>query len=230
MKQLQVIAFDADDTLWINEPYFREAEEKVCQLLQDYLPVHSTAKELYKTEIANLPLYGYGGKGFMLSMIEAALSISQQTVDLAVIERIIEIGKALLDHPVQLLDGVEATLQRLAPHYRLVVATKGDLLEQQRKLDKSGLAPYFHHIEIMSEKHADGYQQLLRHLDIGADGFMMIGNSLKSDVLPVLAIGGHAVHIPFHTTWLHEQIDHHVEHPQFHTCQHLAQVADLLLA
>lgn len=230
MKQLQVIAFDADDTLWVNEPYFREAEEKVCRLLEDYLPMHSTAKELYKTEVANLPLYGYGGKGFMLSMIEAALSISQKTVDVAVIEKIIEIGKELLDHPVQLLDGVEETLQRLQPHYRLVVATKGDLLEQQRKLDKSGLAFYFHHIEIMSEKHPDGYQQLLRHLDIAANEFMMIGNSLKSDVLPVLSIGAHAVHIPFHTTWLHEQIDHHVQHPQFYTCQQLSEVADLLLA
>lgn len=229
MPHLKVIAFDADDTLWINEPYFRDTEEKLCELLQDYLPMHSTAKELYKTEVANLPIYGYGAKGFMLSMIEAAMRISQKTVDLAVIEKIIEYGKELLDHPVLLLDDVEATLRRLQPHYRLVVATKGDLLEQQRKLDKSGLAPYFHHIEIMSEKHPEGYQQLLRHLDIAADEFMMIGNSLKSDVLPVLTVGGHAVHIPFHTTWLHEQIDHHVEHPRFHAFERLSAVADFLL-
>jgi putative hydrolase of the HAD superfamily len=222
---IQVIAFDADDTLWVNETYFREAEDKFCALLEDYLPHHSVAKELFYTELQNIPHYGYGVKGFMLSMIETALRVSDKKIDPLVIEKAIQYGKDLLDKPIELLDGIEEVLHQLKKKYRLVVATKGDLLDQERKLKKSGLAEYFHHIEIMSDKREADYRKLIGHLDIDPVHFLMIGNSLKSDVLPVLAIGGHAIHIPYHTTWAHEQIDHAVEHVNF---RELASVRDLL--
>ncbi len=222
---LKVLAFDADDTLWVNEPYFREAEDKFCALLEDYLPHHSVAKELFKTELQNIPLYGYGVKGFMLSMVETALRISNNTVPLAVIEKALQYGKDLLDKPIEILDGVEETLQTLKGKYRLVVATKGDLLDQERKLKKSGLEHYFHHIEIMSEKDEAGYTKLVKHLDIQPDEFLMMGNSLKSDVLPVLAIGGHAIHIPYHITWAHEAVEESVQHPNF---RHVEKIKDIL--
>lgn len=212
---IKVIAFDADDTLWVNEPYFRETEEKFCQLMEDYMPRNSIDKELFKTEIQNLSLYGYGIKGFTLSMIETALRVSDKTVSIDVIEQAIAYGKELLGRPIELIAGIESVLEALKGQYRLVVATKGDLLDQERKLRKSGLLHYFHHIEVMSDKQEADYQKLLRHLDIPAQQFMMVGNSLKSDILPVLNLGGHAIHIPFHTTWAHEQIEHNVEHPNF---------------
>jgi len=222
---IQVIAFDADDTLWVNETYFREAEDKFCALLEDYLPHHSVAKELFYTELQNIPHYGYGVKGFMLSMIETALRVSDKKIDPVVIEKAIQYGKDLLDKPIELLDGIEEVLHQLKKKYRLVVATKGDLLDQERKLKKSDLAEYFHHIEIMSDKREADYRKLIGHLDIDPAHFLMIGNSLKSDVLPVLTIGGHAIHIPYHTTWAHEQIDHAVEHVNF---RELASARDLL--
>ena len=227
---IKVIAFDADDTLWVNEPYFRETEDKFCALLEDFLPAHTIAKELYKTETQNIPVYGYGVKGFMLSMVETALRISEHTVSPKVIEKIIEYGKELLEKPIELLDGVEEVLQQLKGHYRLVVATKSDLLDQERKLKKSGLEHYFHHIEIMSDKQEADYQKLIRHLDIQPDEFLMIGNSLKSDCMPVLAIGGHAVHVPYHTTWVHEQIDHTLDHPNFREVELIKDILPSLLS
>ena len=229
LENISVIAFDADDTLWVNEPYFREAEEKFCALLQDYVPHHTAAQELFKTEIQNLPLYGYGIKGFMLSMVETALRVSSNTVNIDVVEKAIEYGKDLLARPIELLDSVEEVLKALQPTYRLVVATKGDLLDQERKLKKSGLEHYFHHIEIMSDKQEKDYQKLIRHLDIRPDQFLMLGNSLKSDVLPVLAVGGHAVHIPYHITWDHEKVDHHIEHPQFYQATRLSDIIPWLI-
>lgn len=212
---VKVIAFDADDTLWVNEPYFQETENNFCALLEDYIPHHTVSQELFKTEIANLGLYGYGVKGFMLSMIETALTVSSKTISLDVIEKTIGYGKELLEKPIELLDGVEQVLASLTNKYRLVVATKGDLLDQERKLKKSGLEHYFHHIEIMSEKNASDYSKLIKHLDIDPSEFLMIGNSLKSDILPVLQLGGHAIHIPYHTTWAHEKVENKVEHANF---------------
>ncbi|MBY0542891.1 MAG: HAD family hydrolase [Sphingobacteriaceae bacterium] len=228
MTNIKVIAFDADDTLWVNEPYFREAEDKFCALLEDYLPLHSTANALFKTEIANLPLYGYGIKGFMLSMIETILDVTQGTASLAMIAKAIEFGKEQLNKPIELLDGVEEVLAALKGDYRLVVATKGDLLDQERKLQKSGLESYFHHIEIMSEKHEKDYLKLLKHLDCKPENFLMIGNSLKSDVLPVLAISGNAIHVPFHTTWAHEVVEHNVEHDNFKSAENLTEILTFL--
>jgi putative hydrolase of the HAD superfamily len=228
MNPIQVIAFDADDTLWVNEPFFQETERKLCALLEDYLPHHTVSQELFKTQIQNLPLYGYGVKSFILSMIETSLEVSEKTISLEVIEKIIALGKEMLQKPIELLDGVEEVLQTLHGRYRLVVATKGDLLDQERKLIKSGLAHYFHHIEIMSDKRESDYQKLLKHLDIAPEEFLMIGNSLKSDVLPVLAIGGHGFHIPYHTTWAYEHIEHTIEHPHFQSFSSLREILNLL--
>jgi putative hydrolase of the HAD superfamily len=228
MKNLKVIAFDADDTLFINETYFAETEQKFCSLMEDYLSHQSISKELFKMEIDNLKLYGYGIKGYILSMIEAAMRISNNTLPIAIIEKILQYGKELLEKPIVLLEGVEETLEALHGKYKLVVATKGDLLDQRRKLHNSGLGHYFHHIEVMSDKQEVDYSDLLRRLEIAPAEFFMIGNSLKSDILPVLAIGGHAVHIPFHTTWAHEKIDHEISHKNFMTCKKISDVLNQL--
>jgi len=225
---IKVIAFDADDTLWVNEPYFKEIEEKFCALMEDYLPQHTLIKELFKTEVDNLPLYGYGVKGFTLSMIETAMRISGNSLNTEVISKAIEYGKELLQKPVVLLEGVEEVLKAVKGKYRLVVATKGDLLDQERKLKKSGLEHYFHHIEIMSDKQEGDYKKLIKHLDIQPSEFLMLGNSLKSDVQPVLAIGGHAIHIPYHTTWAHEHVEHKVEHANFKQATHINEVLQFL--
>ena len=225
---IKVIAFDADDTLWDNENYFQEIEKKFCELMEEYLPQHSSARELLRIEIKNLPLYGYGIKAFMLSMIEAALSISNHTINISAIEKIIGYGQELLQKPIQKLEGVDEVLQNLKGRYRLVVATKGDLLDQERKLKRSGIEHYFHHVEIMSDKQEADYKKLIKHLDISPDQFLMIGNSIKSDILPVLAIGGHAVHVPYHTTWAHEKSEHNVEHPNFTNMNVITDVLQLL--
>lgn len=228
-RDIKAIAFDADDTLWINEPYFQETEQKFAALLEDYLPQHSVTKELFKTEIDNLALYGYGVKGFMLSMIETALRITNNTLSVEVIGKAIQYGKELLEKPIILLDGVEEVLRTLKGNYHLVVATKGDLLDQERKLRKSGLEHYFHHIEIMSDKKEADYRKLIKHLDIRPEQFLMLGNSLKSDVLPVLAIGGYGIHIPYHTTWAHEQVEHNVEHPNFLQVKQISEILPYLV-
>lgn len=227
---LKVIAFDADDTLWVNEPYFRETEEKFAGLLEAYLPHHTVMQELYKTEIQNIPLYGYGIKGFVLSMIETAMRISNNNVSMGVFEKIIQYGKDQMERPIEMLDGMEDALKLLKKKYRLVVATKGDLLDQERKLKKSGLEHYFHHIEIMSDKQESDFLKLIKHLDIQPDEFLMIGNSLKSDVMPVLAIGGHAVHIPYHTTWAHELVEETIEHINFRQVENIKDILPDLIS
>ena len=226
---LKVIAFDADDTLFVNEPYFQETEQKFCALMSDYLSQQGLSQELFRVEIENLDLYGYGIKGYTLSMIEAAMKISNKTISMDIVEKIIDYGKELLQKPIELLDGVEETLAALQGKYKLIVATKGDLKDQQSKLHRSGLGHYFHHIEVMADKQELNYQKLLKRLEVAPDEFFMIGNSLKSDVLPVLAIGGYAVHVPYHTTWAHERVDHKVEHPRFKTLEKIVDVLPLLI-
>lgn len=225
---LKVIAFDADDTLFVNETYFLETEEKFCDLMSDYLSHKSISQELFRIEIKNLTIYGYGIKAYILSMIEAAMTISDNTIPVEVVGKIIQYGKELLEKPIVLLDGVEETLESLYGKYKLVVATKGDLLDQRRKLHNSGLGKYFHHIEVMSDKQEQDYLDLIKRLEIEPSEFFMIGNSLKSDVLPVLGIGGYAAHVPFHTTWAHEKIDHEVKHDNFHSFENITEVIPLL--
>lgn len=205
-SNIKVIGFDADDTLWVNETYFRDAEEQVGQLLSHYETPNKIDQELFKMEIKNLPTYGYGVKGFVLSMVELAIELSNGRVSNQVISKILDIGKTMINKPIELLDGVEDVLNTLYKDYKLIVATKGDLLDQERKLEKSGLIHYFHHIEVLSEKQETNYKKLLKHLDIKPSEFLMIGNSLKSDILPLVNIGSEAIHVPFHTTWQHEKV------------------------
>ena len=161
-------------------------------------------------------------------MIETAMKISEHKMPILLIEKVIKIGREMLEKPVELLPGVEEVLKSLNGDYRIVLATKGVLLDQERKLKKSGLEKYFHHIEIMSEKKVADFEKLIRHLDVSPSDFVMLGNSLKSDILPVLEIGGHAIHIPFHITWIHEQIDHEIQHERFAEVENISLAADLI--
>ncbi len=224
---IRIIGFDADDTLWDNEPHYRALEKVFCDEMKDILPPEESSAELFRTEIGNLPLYGYGAKAYTLSILETALRLSNDRLPAASVGRILEAGKKLVDSPLRLLDDVEDVLKRLSTRYKLIVATKGDLLDQERKLRKSGLEPYFHHIEIMSDKQGPDYRKLLRHLDIRPSQFLMIGNSLRSDIIPVLTLGGYAIHIPYHTTWLHEKIEA-VELPpeRFRKFDSIAEIPD----
>ena len=204
-NKFEYIGFDADDTLWVNEPYYRDTEQELCVLLSDEIDEERVRKTLFETEVKNIGLFGYGAKSFTLSMIETALMLTEQQIDPSKIAAIIALGKALIERPIVLLDGVEGVLKELhASGQKMIVATKGDLLDQRRKLDKSGLAGYFHHIETMTEKKEDDYRKLFLHLGLEAESFLMIGNSLKSDIVPVLNLGGAAIHVPYHTTWEYE--------------------------
>ena len=204
--QIKTIAFDADDTLWVNETYFRDTEERFATLLESYETKNKVDQELFKKEMQNLPVYGYGIKGFMLSMIELALELSNGKVSSKVLQEILLMGKEMIAHPVELLPHIKEVLEKLSKKYRLIVLTKGDLLDQERKLEASGLSEYFHHVEVMSDKTPEKYKHLLDHLQIKTSEFLMVGNSLKSDVLPLIEIGAQAIHIPFHTTWAHEEV------------------------
>ncbi len=210
MKNIKVIGFDADDTLWVNEPYFRETEKEFWKVVNNGESLEDTTNKLFDIEIKNIPLYGYGTKAFTLSMIETAIKITDGNISSQQIKAILELGKEQIQKPVEVLDKVEEVLQKLSEKYQLIVATKGDLLDQKRKLEKSGLLKYFHHIEVMTDKQEKDYIQLIQHLDIHPNEFLMVGNSLKSDVLPVVSLGAKAVHIPFHTTWIHEEVDEHI--------------------
>lgn len=228
LSNIKVIGFDADDTLWDNEPFYRQTEHKFCTLLKDFMDEGTLNKELYKTEIGNLPLYGYGIKAFTLSLIETAIRVSGGKVSASIISQIVDLGKEQLNQPVRLINNVNEVLEKLQPHYRLIVATKGDLLDQETKLMKSGLADYFHHIEIMSDKGERNYLDLIHHLDIKPEEFLMVGNSLKSDVIPVLNLGGYGVFVPYHTTWLHEYVDEErMNHERYFKIDNLGMLPEL---
>jgi putative hydrolase of the HAD superfamily len=227
-KNIKVIGFDADDTLWVNETYFREAEEEVGRLLSHYETHNKIDQELFRMEIKNLPTYGYGVKGFVLSMIELAVELSNGSVSNDVISKMLTIGKDMINKPIELLNGVEDVLKTLSQDYKLIVATKGDLLDQERKLEKSGLINYFHHIEVLSEKQELNYSKLLKHLDINPSEFLMIGNSLKSDILPLVNIGAKAIHVPFHTTWQHEKVSKkETNGVEYKTVENLTEILSL---
>ncbi|MGE5355490.1 MAG: HAD family hydrolase [Deltaproteobacteria bacterium] len=229
MKNIKVIAFDADDTLWVNEVYYQETEKKFCALLADFMPQHYISQELFKTEIRNLELYGYGVKSFILSMIETIQTVTGKAADIGIVSRVIELGKEMLEKPIEMLDGVEEVLENLNGKYMLVMATKGDLLDQERKLIKSGLEKYFHHIEIMSDKKNSDYSKLLKRVDCDPGNFLMVGNSVKSDILPVLELGGYAIHIPFHTVWEYEKIEIKIDNPKFFEAARITDVLKFLV-
>ena len=228
LKQIKVIGFDADDTLWVNEPFYQEVEKKFCQIMKPYLIEKETSAELFKTEMQNLEIYGYGAKGFLLAMIETALRTTNGKISTLEINKIIEIGKTLLTMPIHILAGVEEVLQKLQGQYKLILVTKGDLLDQERKLLKSGLIDYFHHIEIMSDKHENNYKKLLDRLGIEPSEFLMVGNSIKSDILPVINIGAKAVHIPFEVTWKHESNHSTPDSETFITISEITEILNIL--
>lgn len=222
-----VIAFDADDTLWSNEPFFQEVERRYVELLKPYVAsAGQLSAELFRTEMRNLEILGYGAKGFTISMLETALRVTNNSISAGEISQIILLGKSLLQIPVEPLPGVKETLEALKERsgYKLIVATKGDLLDQKNKLKRSALDVYFDHIEVMSDKTETEYLRLLKILQVPPERFVMVGNSLKSDIQPVLAIGGRGIHIPFEIMWQHEKVEAFT-HPGM---VQLEQIGDLL--
>jgi putative hydrolase of the HAD superfamily len=229
VRSLTTIAFDGDDTLWHNEPLFWASTQRFQEVLAPYSDPVALASRLEATEIANLALFGYGIKGFVLSMIETAIEVSDGHVPTAVIAEFIERGKHMLAHPVHLLDGVADTLGQLrASGYRLILITKGDLFDQESKLARSGLAELFDAVEIVSEKDVATYARLLARHGDGAARAVMVGNSVRSDILPMLAAGGHAVHVPYPSTWSHEMAAIPAEHPRFRTIGTMAELVGLV--
>ena len=210
MAKIKTIAFDADDTLWVNEPIFTKTRIEFESILSQYFEINEGLEQtLYQVELKNLKLFGYGIKGFMLSMIESAIELTNEKISGADIQRIVDLGKEMLTHPVEVLPGIREALNWLKDDYQLLIITKGDLWDQENKIARSGLADFFDEVEIVSEKNAETYQTILAKHGIDPDHFLMIGNSLKSDILPICEIGGQAIHIPFHDTWVHEKMDKH---------------------
>lgn len=211
MKPITTIAFDFDDTLVHNETLFVVTQERFYDLVAPYASAGDVHDRLLKREIANLHLFGYGIKGFTLSMIETAIEVTDGKVPTDAIQEIVEMGKQMLDHPIELLEGVQDTLEQLADSHRLMLITKGDLFDQESKLARTGLGDLFWEVEVVSEKDPETYRRVLDRHDVPADEFLMVGNSVKSDILPVLEIGGRAVHIPYVVTWAHEEANGHDE-------------------
>ena len=210
MDQLKVIAFDADDTLWDNEPYFQQVERDMCAVLSPYADAETVSKSLFETEMGNMPDYGYGAVAFTLSLVENACKVSQGKVKPDEILQIISLGKTLMHLKATPLEGVAETLQALkeSAKYRLVLFTKGELLTQEHKLQRSGLEPFFDKVIIVSDKKQPQYRQLCADLNIQAAELMMVGNSLKSDIQPALEIGAWGAFIPYEVMWQHEVIEH----------------------
>lgn len=228
IKGIKVVGFDADDTLWENQKYYLETERKLRGLLAPYADEDVVSKEVAATVDSNMSLYGYGVKAHILSVIETAIRITNAKVPAEVLAEILLLGKEQLKQPVELLDGVEDTLSALEGRYRLVVVTKGDLLDQEGKLRRSGIDRFFCHAEIMSDKTDEAYKALLRRMNIEPGEFLMIGNAMRSDILPPLRIGSYAIHIPFATTWAHENVDEAVSSPRLYTLKSMREVVSLL--
>ena len=201
---LELIGFDADDTLWHSEPYFQDAHARFERILGGYIDLADVGERLYAVEKRNIGVFGYGVKGMALSMVEAAVEITDERIAATDIKRIVALAKELLRHPVELLDGVREAVEAVAARYPVVLITKGDLFHQEAKVRDSGLADLFRRIEIVSEKDAATYARLFEEFGIAPQRFLMVGNSLRSDIAPVLELGGWGVHVPYHTTWAHE--------------------------
>ncbi len=227
-SRLSTIGFDADDTLWHNERVFRLTEERFAALLGDHAPAPDVSRRLLEAERRNLQLYGYGIKGFTLSMIETALEVTEGRVSAAAIAEILAAGRDMMRHPVEVFPQVRETLEALRGDFRLVLITKGDLFDQERKLAASGLAGLFHAVEIVSDKTAATYQRLFARHGLGADCAMMVGNSVKSDILPAIEAGSWGVHVPYHITWALEHAEAPLQHPRFRSIQCLGELAQLI--
>ena len=221
---IDVVALDGDDTLWHSENQFVMTQDRYTELLADHIDKPTLDALLLDRERANIEVFGYGVKGFTLSMIETAIEVTKGRVDTGVIMTIIENAKDMLQHPVELLDGVDETVRQLIGDFRVMVITKGDLFHQESKLARSGLADLFWEIEIVAEKDEATYQRILSRYDIDPATFVMVGNSVKSDILPVLALGGRAVHVPYSVTWVLEQAE---PDPELHDFPVLTSLAEL---
>jgi putative hydrolase of the HAD superfamily len=226
---ISLIGLDGDDTLWHSESHFATTEEALVELLEPYANGHDLRARMIEAERRNLRLFGYGVKGFTLSMIETAIEVSNAEVPAPVIQRILELGKVLLDHPVELIDGVRQVVDELAEQHRLVIITKGDLFHQESKVASSGLSEKVVGVEIVAEKDEAAYRRVLDRYGLEPDELLMVGNSVKSDILPVLDLGGYAAHIPYHITWELERVDPpDVEHPRFWALESIRELPDLV--
>jgi len=228
MRPITAIGFDADDTLWQNEQYYRLTEAHFQKLLGEFAEGDHIAERLLEAEKRNLSYYGFGIKGFTLSMIETALEITEGAIPAKTIGEILDIGRELLRHPVETLPHVEETLQALNGEYLLVLITKGDLFDQERKLAQSGLGDYFDAVEIVSDKSATTYRRIFTRLADGPDRAMMVGNSLKSDIVPAIAAGAYGVFVPHALTWVLEHVEPPTEAPRFRQIEHLGELQGVL--
>lgn len=228
MTRLTTIGFDADDTLWQNEQFFRLTEQRFADLLGDYGDHEVIARHLLEAERRNLALYGFGIKGFTLSMIETAIEVTAGKVPASVIQQILLAGREMLHHPIETLPQVAETLERLAGRFRLVMITKGDLFDQERKLAQSGLGDFFHAIEIVSGKDAATYARLFAQHGDGPEAAMMVGNSLKSDVIPALDAGAWGIFVPHDLTWALEHAEEPVEAPRFRKLASIGELPELI--
>lgn len=226
---IETIAFDADDTLWHSEVHFREASAEIINLLTQWQTEDEVDRILNEIEMHNLLLYGYGVKGYILSMLEGAIAVSDGEIQADQVSRILALGQQMLKAEVELRPGVEACLETLSGKYHMIVITKGDLLDQNDKMQRSGLAEYFSDVEVVSQKTPDVYAAILKRHRLSPENFLMVGNSLPSDIIPILALGGKAVHIQADTTWAHEMADD-FDHkqPGFYELTHLGELPDLL--
>ena len=229
MKDISLIAFDADDTLWECQTYFEAVEKEYCEALKPYASADEVSKALFAVETANMPLLGYGSKAFLLSLLENAIEVSEGKLKAKEVKKIIDLGKGLLELPGRPMDGVEETLKVLhdTGKYHLVVFTKGELLDQENKFHRSGLSPYFDNIIVVSDKTEKSYHQLCDRYSIDVDQLLMVGNSFRSDIEPVLKLGGWAAHIPFHTVWQHEVIEEY-DHPHLLKLEFFTQLKHVL--
>ena len=226
---IELLALDADDTLWHNEPLYTSTREQFNALLSRYEPDGVADDRLYEIEMRNLEHFGYGVKGFVLSMIETAIELTGGRLENADVRTIIDWGRHMLASPVELLEGVKEAVEDLAERYPMILLTKGDLLHQETKLARSGLGPLFKGIEIVSEKNAHVYRSVMKQYAVPGERFVMVGNSLRSDILPVLEAGGHAVYVPYEVSWIHERVsDEALADAQFHRIAHMRELPALL--
>lgn len=230
MNDIKVIAFDADDTLWENETLFQRTKDSLSEILAKFAEPEQVHAVADNQQMRNLPVFGYGSKAFTISMIETAMQLSEGSVGSEDIQKIIVLGKQMQTQPVELLDGIEGVLQQLQSNFKLMMITKGDLVEQEHKITNSGLSDYFENIEILSEKNEEAYSAVLKSYGIDTQEFMMVGNSVRSDILPVVNIGAQAVHIPFRVTWAHEVVDSsEVTGKEFLTLSNAKELLPMLL-
>ena len=229
-RNIETIGFDADDTLWQNESFFRLTQDRFADLLADYSDRAALMQRLLEAEKRNIGHYGFGIKGFMLSMIETAIEVTDQTVPAPVIAEILAAGQEMLGHPIHLLPHAQEAVEALAGTHRILLITKGDLLDQERKLAQSGLGDLFHGVEIVSQKTPATYARAFAHHGSGPDSAMMIGNSLKSDVVPALEAGAWGIYVPHGLTWELEHAPRPDRHPRFREIGDLGRLPDLLAA